>query len=210
MNRKGHSILGAILALGILATGNASTDGIEKWGCGNNNTITLTADFNIGTGTVKLGGIKVGSATTGIEGLNRRWNWTSGISGSFALIIEPDGTGLYYDFSEEKETIPSDNFMCSQLELKQSELHDLEHQQLERQQIFSKMMELGMEAMKGLDTLKYTVSNECWNAVQTDMFALLEERVTHNMGENCTDSEIERISIWVTTLVETTLQNLDE
>ena len=207
MNRKGYPTL-AILALGILATGNASTDGFEKWGCGNNNTIALTADFNTGTGTVKLGNIKAESATTGIEGLSRRWNWTSGISGSFALIIDPNGMGLYYDFSEKEETTPSDSFMCSQLELKQSELRDLEHQQLERQQIFSKIMELGMEAIKGLDTLKYTVSNECWNAVQTDIFTL--EDNTHNMEENCTEAELERISIWVTTLVETTLQNLDE
>lgn len=209
MNRKGYPALGAALALGMLAsTSNASTDGIEKWGCGNNNTITLTADFDTGTGTVKVGNTKPESATTNIEGLNRRWNWASGISGSFALVIRPNGIGLYYDFSEKEETTPSDRFLCSQLELKQSEFHELEHQKLEQQQIFSNMVGLGMEVMKRLDMLKSTLGNECWNAVQTDMFTV--EATTHNMEENCTDAELERISIWATTLVETSLQNLDE
>jgi hypothetical protein len=32
------------------------------------------------------------------QGLNRRWNWESR-GASYAFIVKPDNTGLYYDFS---------------------------------------------------------------------------------------------------------------
>ena len=60
-----------------------------------------------------LGFILYGKGTTGEEayfsrdGLNLRWDWGhDGIKGyMYSFIIEPDGTGLYYDFSTSKDGI---------------------------------------------------------------------------------------------------------
>lgn len=35
------------------------------------------------------------------DGLNLRWDWGEG--GVYAFVIEPDGTGLYYNFSASKD-----------------------------------------------------------------------------------------------------------
>ncbi len=42
--------------------------------------------------------------TTGYirAGLNHRWNWSSDF-GNYSIVIEPDGTGRYYDFTNVPE-----------------------------------------------------------------------------------------------------------
>ena len=208
---KRLSALGAILVLGMLAsTGNASTDGIEKWECGDY-AIILTADFNTEIGTIKLGNMKAEPATANTEGLNRRWSWGSkkeNTAYAYSLIIEPTGSGLYYDFRESERAIPSDHFICSQLELKQSEIHNLENQQREQQESLADLMELGIEAMEGLATLKNQLGSECYNAMRTVMFTL--EDNTHIMEENCTDAEQQRIEIWTISLAENWADKLNE
>lgn len=60
-----------------------------------------------------FGFILYGKGTTGEEayfsrdGLNLRWDWGhDGIKGyMYSFIIEPNGTGLYYDFSTSKDGI---------------------------------------------------------------------------------------------------------
>ena len=51
------------------------------------------------------------------EGINNRWSW--GPSGhGYSFIIKPDGTGLYYDFSNvpEGETIKADDvYKCKRM-----------------------------------------------------------------------------------------------
>lgn len=59
-----------------------------------------------------IGFILYGNGTVGEEayfsrnGLNLRWDWGSdgyGTSYKYSFVIEPDGTGLYYDFSASKD-----------------------------------------------------------------------------------------------------------
>ena len=68
------------------------------------------------TGQVIAAG-KTQSTLYEVQGLNRRWYWYDpGEKYGYSFFIEPDGTGLYYDFrhSEGKETKPSDFFKCEQ------------------------------------------------------------------------------------------------
>ncbi|MHC5083926.1 MAG: hypothetical protein ACYTET_08335 [Planctomycetota bacterium] len=49
------------------------------------------------------------------KGINKRWSWET-TAGSFSFVLEPDGTGHYYDFTgvPEGEKIKStDLFRCS-------------------------------------------------------------------------------------------------
>jgi len=39
------------------------------------------------------------------KGINHRWDW--GPNGEFAFLIEPDGTGLFYDFSSTPKGTPT-------------------------------------------------------------------------------------------------------
>ena len=50
-------------------------------------------------------------STFKIAGLNRRWDWDLG---AYAFIVEPDGTGLYIDFSTSSDgkAKASDVFKC--------------------------------------------------------------------------------------------------
>jgi len=47
-------------------------------------------------------------------GINHRWDWENG---SYAFLIEPDGTGLYYDFTTVKSGTKkaSDVFKCREI-----------------------------------------------------------------------------------------------
>ncbi len=54
-----------------------------------------------GVGFILFDGGDSGELTVyGRTGLDRRWDW--GPDGIYSFIIEPDGTGLYYDFSTVK------------------------------------------------------------------------------------------------------------
>lgn len=191
--RKSYPALGAILALGMLAsTGNANTDGIEKWECGITSNITLIADFNTGMGKVKLGNMKAEIAQTSIKGLNRRWDWGNkedDYAGfAYALIIESGHTGLYYDFSESERASPSDRFTCSQFELGQSELEPLKKERELKQAREQKIRE--------------TLSYECSNALETGLDKL--EKLG-GVQKICTEAELEKIGeIMAEMLIERT------
>lgn len=50
------------------------------------------------------------------QGLDRRWDWSSG-GGNFSFVVNPDGAGRYYDFSSVplgEKTKPRDIYKCSQ------------------------------------------------------------------------------------------------
>lgn len=51
-------------------------------------------------GTVTAAGT-TNSARFSVEGLGRRWSWDLGDDDTYdyALVIKPDGTGIYYDFT---------------------------------------------------------------------------------------------------------------
>jgi len=74
--------------------------------------IVLTATMFPG---MMIGGIDVAgtshSTAYRVAGVNRRWDWGNDGDDSYnyAFVIEPDGTGLYYDFSwtEKGETTNS-------------------------------------------------------------------------------------------------------
>lgn len=55
------------------------------------------ADPEFEFGTVKVAGIQY-TSTFGVRGFNRRWNFSNGDT-NYSFVIEPDGTGRYYDFS---------------------------------------------------------------------------------------------------------------
>jgi hypothetical protein len=49
------------------------------------------------------------------HGLEHRWDWGPG-GGKFAFVIDPDGSGRYYDFSSVpsgEKTKPKDIYKCS-------------------------------------------------------------------------------------------------
>ena len=92
---------------GAVATGAEHPANVERWGCGDfvdgclfRCPVTLTADLDDESGTVKLAGI-VKSTQFEIRGVERRWNWCLDSDGRFdcAFVIEPDGDGMYYDFA---------------------------------------------------------------------------------------------------------------
>ena len=59
-------------------------------------------NFTALEGFVLYDGTDTGSRGTYLrQGLNLLWNW--GYKGQYAFILEPDGTGLFYDFSNTKE-----------------------------------------------------------------------------------------------------------
>jgi hypothetical protein len=48
------------------------------------------------------------------KGVNQRWDW--GVNGEFAFVLKPDGTGLFYDFSNVEQgaqTNANDVYECS-------------------------------------------------------------------------------------------------
>ena len=99
--------------------------GIEQWKCGDyidgcgflaTDCVTLTANLNNGTGEVKFGEF-VKRARFEVEGIERRWDWSLNLSGSYdyAFIISVDGKGSYYNFrgSDSGKAKPTDLFKCA-------------------------------------------------------------------------------------------------
>lgn len=73
------------------------------------NAITPNA---MASGQVSVAGVNH-PAVFYIEGLNRRWDFGKGMS--YSLILKPDGSGSYYDFSrvgKGEPTGPSQRFDC--------------------------------------------------------------------------------------------------
>jgi hypothetical protein len=95
----------------LLAAGLARA---EDWACydgsgGGKPLVILTADLQLKQGVVKVAGAEH-KAKYKVEGLNRRWDF----GGKFSFVIQPDGTGYYYDYSEFKHGTPSQRFKCEQ------------------------------------------------------------------------------------------------
>ena len=71
---------------------------------------------NVGPGTVRLVGLVEHDARFGIAGLNRRWDFSEDDGGyDFAIVIEPNGDGSYYDFSRVptgESTGPNQLYSC--------------------------------------------------------------------------------------------------
>lgn len=90
--------------------------GVERWyAVDKYNYDSLINEVRFQVGYFKendIGFILYGTETIGEEahfsrdGLNLRWDWGSdsyGTSYKYSFVIEPDGTGLYYDFSASKD-----------------------------------------------------------------------------------------------------------
>ena len=71
---------------------------------------------NVGPGTVRLVGLVEHDARFGIAGLNRRWDFSVDEGAyDFAIVIEPNGDGSYYDFSgvaTGESTSPEQLYTC--------------------------------------------------------------------------------------------------
>lgn len=90
--------------------------GVERWyAVDKYNYDSLIDEVRFQVGYFKnnnIGFILYGNGTNGEkayfsrDGLNLRWDWGSdgyGTSYKYSFVIEPDGTGLYYDFSTSKD-----------------------------------------------------------------------------------------------------------
>ena len=75
-----------------------------------------SAISNVGPGTVRLLGVVEHDAQFRIDGLDRRWNFGDGDTAyDFAIVIEPNGDGSYYDFSRVptgESTGPKQLYYC--------------------------------------------------------------------------------------------------
>ena len=100
-----------VLAFALVAACPAMAENVETWHCGN---IVLEADWDepFSNGSVRLDGLPRQSADARIDGLNRRWNWETDEDGAyrFSFIIDPDKTGLYYDFGDSTKAKPRNLF----------------------------------------------------------------------------------------------------
>ena len=97
---------------------------VQRWICGDyvyhcydDCPITLSGDFNLGTGTVTFAGTTE-VAEFQVQGVELRWDWCLNNDGGYdcALIVSVDGTARFYNFHGfEKETLrkPSDLFYCT-------------------------------------------------------------------------------------------------
>ena len=94
--------------------------GVERWyAVDKYNSDSFVDEIRLQVGYFKendIGFVLYGSETTGEQayfsrqGLDLRWDWGSyyrdgSQSFRYSFIIEPDGTGLYYDFSTSKDGI---------------------------------------------------------------------------------------------------------
>ena len=112
-----------MLATYVVQAQESHNDVIEEWRCFGATDflkegvlVTLSRVTPIGqdreSGEVSVAGVTY-RATFRVSGFDRRWDFGEGFAYSF--IIRPDGSGLYYDFSDVKDggkTSPSQHFMC--------------------------------------------------------------------------------------------------
>ena len=100
---------------------------VERWGCGDyfdgcffRCPVTLVANIQNGTGTVKIAGVTEDTRFE-IQGIERRWDWCLADDFRYdcAFVISPDGDGRYFNFRATKpdaegarRTKPSEVFKC--------------------------------------------------------------------------------------------------
>ena len=100
------------LSLNGFSISESDFGGVERWyAVDKYNYDSLVDEVRLQVGYFKennIGFVLYGNGTTGEEayfhrqGLDLRWDWGSsgyGTSYKYTFVIEPDGTGLYYDFS---------------------------------------------------------------------------------------------------------------
>lgn len=76
--------------------------------------VSLEGNLEMGIGSVNVAGANH-VAEYAVRGLNRRWDFglsEDAATYDFAFVIEPDGTGLYYDFTLEPTAKASQRFTC--------------------------------------------------------------------------------------------------
>lgn len=119
MNRNAVKILATMILLFAPLWARADI-AVETWECFDHldlfeKTIILTlARFENLTGTVQAAGV-TNAAIFSIRGLNRRWNWGEDESGyQYSIILEPDGTANYFDFTRADEAKPTQFFECDE------------------------------------------------------------------------------------------------
>lgn len=105
-----------VLSIGEYSIPETAFGGVERWYAVdkyNYDSLVDEVRFQVGYFIEnKIGFVLYGNGTMGVEayfsrdGLNLRWDWGSdgyGSSFKYSFIIEPDGTGLYYEFSASKD-----------------------------------------------------------------------------------------------------------
>ena len=114
----------ASMAALVAGGGAAEADGRETFmccegifGCYGTPDLTLAADHGAASGTVKVRGLPETETHFGLDGLDRRWDWTDDpASGNrdrvYAFIIEIGGDGAYYDFDGRERAKPSSRYKC--------------------------------------------------------------------------------------------------
>lgn len=113
-----------ILCVLTLAVAQKAAAETETWKCkeflfGDEDLVTLTADFEAGIGSVIASGLPERATFTLISGFERVWTWecTSGQRyPECQFNIKVDGKGGLYEFAKgENTTKPSDIFSCRQV-----------------------------------------------------------------------------------------------
>ena len=93
-----------------------SEDAFELWRCKDNEyseDVIITASRNGLVGKIDIAGI-VQWARFSVEGFDRRWDFEpDGLRFKFSFIIEPDGTGRYYDFTQHERSRASQLYHCN-------------------------------------------------------------------------------------------------
>ena len=97
------------LSLGGVIVSEADFGGVERWYAVDKYNYNFEEKVRFQVGYFKnnnIGFVLYENGTIGEEahfarqGLNLRWDWgLDGTSYKYCIVIEPDGTGLYYDFS---------------------------------------------------------------------------------------------------------------
>jgi hypothetical protein len=116
------------LALIALAWGVTAHAG-ETWECrlksenlaptsatASDNTVLVTAeaDAQYSLGRIRLADVEY-QAVYGMKGFDRRWDFGNDGNNAYnyTLIISPDGSGMYYDFSSARRSAPKMYFACA-------------------------------------------------------------------------------------------------
>ena len=118
-------LMAASMAAFVAGGGAAEADERETFICcegflgcqGSIPEITLTADHVTESGTIMARGLPEIETHFGLDGLDRRWDWTDDpASGNrdrvYAFIIEIGGDGAYYDFDGRERAKPSSRYKC--------------------------------------------------------------------------------------------------
>ena len=99
-------LLVAVVLLIASAMGQAKP--VEKWECKDfladgwkTVLVTATVDSGRASGTITVAGV-TWYTDFEVQGFNRRWDFgPQDHPTRYSFVIEPDGTGLYYDFASE-------------------------------------------------------------------------------------------------------------